>query len=106
MNTYIRAIPQFDPARPEGAFDLAGGWAWFSQVEVLSRGQSPRIQAASEVDPEVLARISAPRGVVAGLDLSRPHIMHPRNRRIWRVELAAVRETIWRDIQDPHDLGA
>lgn len=75
MKTYIRAIPQFDPARPEGAFDLAGGWAWFSQVEVLSRGQSPRIQAASEVDPEVLARISAPRGVVAGLDLSRPQIM-------------------------------
>ncbi len=75
MKTYTRAIPQVDAARPEGALDLAGGWAWFSEVEVLQRGQPAQVVPASRVSADVLDRITAPRGEVAGLDMASPQIM-------------------------------
>jgi len=46
---YYRAIPQVDVARHGDAFTLAGGWAWFTQAEVLSRDAAPQIIAASDL---------------------------------------------------------
>lgn len=75
MTTYYRAIPQSDAARPEEAMTLAGGWAWFTQVECLVRGQAPQIIAAQDVPAEVLARMTAPRAEIAGLSMAEPQIM-------------------------------
>ena len=72
---YYRPIPSTDPARPDGAFTLAGAWAWFDRVEVLSRRAAPQIVAAEALPDTVRQRLTAPRAPVAGLDLSRPNIM-------------------------------
>lgn len=72
---YFRPIPMHDPARPAGALTLAGGWLWFDRLEVLSRGAAPRLIPAAEAPPEVLARLTAPRAPIAGLDMGRPQIM-------------------------------
>ena len=75
MKTYFRAIPQFDAAQPDDAMPLAGGWAWFAEVEVLRRGQAPEIIPAKDVDREALALITETRGTVAGLDMADPQVM-------------------------------
>ena len=72
---YFRPIAMTDPARPAGAFALAGGWSWFDRVEVLSRAAPGRIIAASEVPAAVLHRLTAPRADFAGLRLDRPRLM-------------------------------
>ncbi|WP_417247997.1 dihydropteroate synthase [Celeribacter sp.] len=72
---YYRPIPSTDPARPEGALTLAGGWTWFDRVEVLSRGEAPRIVVAADLPDPVRHRLTAPRPPLAGLDLSRPNLM-------------------------------
>jgi dihydropteroate synthase len=75
MKTYYRAIPQVDAARPSGAFELAGGWAWFTQVEVLRRGQAAEVLPADQLPDDELAQITGPRGTLAGLDMASPQIM-------------------------------
>lgn len=75
MTSYYRAIAQTDLACPDHAHSIAGGWAWFSHVEVLSRSQPSRIIAADEVPAQELHRITAPRHSMCGLDLRRPVIM-------------------------------
>jgi dihydropteroate synthase len=75
MTAYYRPLPQLDAARPAGALTLAGGWCWFDRVEVLSRHQPPRILAAADVPQEVLARLTAPRAPLAGLDMAQVHVM-------------------------------
>lgn len=65
----------FDPARPAHALPVAGGWCWFAHVEVLERGRPPEVIPLGEVEPAVLARLSAPRPDFAGLPLARPHLM-------------------------------
>ncbi|MFZ3580779.1 dihydropteroate synthase [Loktanella sp. DJP18] len=75
MTLYYRPVPQTDPARPEGAQTLAGGWCWFDRVEVLSRDAAPRIIAAADLPDDVRDRLTAPRTAVAGLDMGRPRIM-------------------------------
>ncbi|MFN3281474.1 MAG: dihydropteroate synthase, partial [Tabrizicola sp.] len=72
---YFRPIAMTDPARPAGAFALAGGWCWFDRVEVLSRAAQGRIMPASEVPAPVLHRLTAPRPAFAGLTLDRPRLM-------------------------------
>lgn len=72
---YYRPIAMTDPARPAGAFALAGGWTWFDRVEVLSRAAQGRIIPASEVPAPVLHRLTAPRPAFAGLTLDRPRLM-------------------------------
>lgn len=61
---YYRAIPSVDVARPDGAKRLAGGWCWFSHVEVLQRGQAAQVVAACDVPQDVLAMLVAPRPIV------------------------------------------
>ncbi len=72
---YIRPIPVIDPARPAGALPLAGGWCWFSHVEILQRGQPARIVPAMDIDAEQRDRLSAPRPDFGGLTMATPHIM-------------------------------
>ncbi len=73
--SYFRPIPRLDPARPEGAFVLAGGWTWFDTVEVLSRDGAPRLMAAADLPEDTLARLTAPRPSLAGLVFDRPSLM-------------------------------
>ena len=72
---YLRPVPQTDPARPDHALPLAGGWAWFTQVELLERGVAPRIVDLRELPPEVLALHVAPRPGLAGLRFDAPRVM-------------------------------
>ncbi|MEM6303574.1 MAG: dihydropteroate synthase [Pseudomonadota bacterium] len=53
---------------------LAGGWAWFTQIEVLSRSGAPEIIAAREAPGDVLARLTAARSGT-GLVMARPNVM-------------------------------
>ena len=73
--TYYRPIAMTDIARPPHALTLAGGWCWFSQVEVLQRGGPSRLAPVSEVPDAVLSRLTAPRAPLAGLAMDRPQIM-------------------------------
>ncbi|QJF52019.1 dihydropteroate synthase [Roseobacter ponti] len=75
MKRYIRPLPQSGPGRPAEAFDLAGGWTWFTHVEVLSRDTAPQVMPASELSGTELQRLIAPRTPVAGLSFGRPRIM-------------------------------
>ncbi|MEO1605456.1 MAG: dihydropteroate synthase [Pseudomonadota bacterium] len=75
MSTYLRPIPQVGPARPEGALLLAGGWAWFTHVEVLQRDALSRIIDVQSVGPEGLDALVKPRSAISGLDFSAPVLM-------------------------------
>ncbi|WP_319826416.1 dihydropteroate synthase [Thalassovita sp.] len=74
MKQYYRPIPQIDPCRPEGALPLAGGWAWFDRIEVLTR-DSARLIPAKDAPAEVLDRLTTPRAAVAGVAMDRPSVM-------------------------------
>ena len=73
--TYFRPIPLTDPARPLGAMPLAGGWCWFSHVEVLSRDAPPQVIDARDLEAATLARLCAPRADFGGLSMASPRIM-------------------------------
>ncbi|WP_278876842.1 dihydropteroate synthase [Paracoccus yeei] len=68
MSDYFRPIPC-----DHGRWRLAGGWVRFSQLELLARGQPPRV--VDSAPPEVLEALTAPRPAVLGLSLDRPRIM-------------------------------
>ena len=72
---YYRPIASVDPARPEGALPLAGGWCWFAEVEVLRRDATPRIVPVAQVPGEVRDRLSAPRPAFGSLPMDQPQIM-------------------------------
>lgn len=71
---YYRPVPSSDPARPDTALPLAGGWCWFDRVEVLERGRVPVVVPATDMPADVLARLTGPRAF-GGLSLDRPRIM-------------------------------
>lgn len=75
MTTCYRPLIITGPERPAQALRLAGGPLWFDRIEVLSRGAAPRIIAAQDAPPDALARLTAPRAPVAGLDMGRVQIM-------------------------------
>lgn len=58
---YYRPLVQGDVARPPTSLDLAGGWGWFSHVEVMSRGQKPRVVAVDQVPSAALETLTIPR---------------------------------------------
>ena len=72
--TPYRPLAQTGPA-PKGAQCLAGGWCWFTQVELLEPGQTSRILPIADVPSDALARLTAPRMPFAGLDWAKPHVM-------------------------------
>ncbi|MEP3296946.1 MAG: dihydropteroate synthase [Pseudoruegeria sp.] len=75
MTQYYRPIPQIDPARPATALPLAGGWCWFSHVEVLSRLAAPQIIPADALPSLISDRLTQGRAPIAGLGFSRPNLM-------------------------------
>jgi dihydropteroate synthase len=72
---YYRPIACVDAAPPPGALRLAGGWAWFTHAEVLTRDGPCGHVAACEIPEDVLARLTASRPALAGLSLDRPRVM-------------------------------
>jgi len=72
---YFRPLVQTGPARPAGALRLAGGWGWFTDVEVLARGRVPRIIPAADIPMDVAERLSIPRRDVGSLRMDRPRVM-------------------------------
>lgn len=72
---YYRPIASVDPSRPAGALPLAGGWCWFSQVEVLRRDAPPEVVPVSALPAEVRERLSAPRAAFGGLRMDLPQVM-------------------------------
>ncbi len=75
MKSYYRPLAQTDVARPLDAKTLAGGWCWFTHVEILQRGQPSQVRSVVEVPSDVMARLCTPRKPVCGLDLSAPELM-------------------------------
>ena len=75
MSLYYRPIPLTGPERPDMALRLAGGPLLFDRVEVLTRDAPPRIIPADQAPADVLARLTAPRAPIAGLDMARTNIM-------------------------------
>lgn len=60
--------------RPDRAVSLAGGWGWFSDVEVLERGRVPVVIPADQCDVD-LTPLTAARAPIADLAWHRPHVM-------------------------------
>lgn len=72
---YFRPLVQTGPARPDTALALAGGWGWFTQVEVLSRDAPSDFIQASELPQFARDALCAPRPPVAGMSMDCPRIM-------------------------------
>jgi len=75
QHRYFRPIVQTDPCRPEGALTLAGGWAWFAEVEELHRDGSRGHLPARALPEEARAALTAHRPAIAGLTMDRPRLM-------------------------------
>lgn len=75
MTDYFRPIASTDTFRPHNAHPIAGGWTWFTHVEVMRRNRPSERIAANELSADVLMRITAPRPDKAGLGMDRPTIM-------------------------------
>ncbi len=72
---YIRPIPMRDPARPDDALPLAGGWCWFSYVEILRRNTPADRVHIADLDGATRARLSDARPDFGGLKMDVPRIM-------------------------------
>lgn len=72
---YFRPIVMTDRHRARGALPLAGGWCWFSDVEVLARGRPARVIPAQDCPSDVLFRLTLPRPAICGLSMDRPRLM-------------------------------
>ena len=75
MTEYYRPLVQIGPVRPDTALQLAGGWGWFTHVEMVSRSKTSQVIEAAEIPADVLARLTTKRAAVAGLSMDRPQIM-------------------------------
>ncbi|MEY8880280.1 dihydropteroate synthase [Donghicola sp. XS_ASV15] len=75
MRDYFRPILQTGPARPQGALTLAGGWTWFTHVEVLNRAAAPKVVSATDIPAEARDALCVPRANVARVPMESPTIM-------------------------------
>ena len=75
MRDYYRPLVRSDAPRPEDAQPLAGGPRWFSHVARHRRDGSVTRIHASEIPTDALARLTAPRAPLLGLDMRQPQIM-------------------------------
>jgi len=73
--SYLRPLAQTGPVRPAEALQLAGGWAWFTHVERLSRGAAPEVVPVAALADDERAPLTASRAAVAGLSMDTPRIM-------------------------------
>jgi dihydropteroate synthase len=71
---YFRPITSYGQ-KPQGARIIAGGNAWFTHAQVLSRQHPPAIIAAEDMPSDILENICALRKPFAGLDMSHIHVM-------------------------------
>lgn len=71
---YYRPITHYGN-RPENARAIAGGNAWFTHAQVLSRKNPSQIISADEIPAPELERLCVPRPAFAGLDMSHAHVM-------------------------------
>ena len=74
MKQYFRPLVQVGAARPDTALPLAGGWGWFTHVEVLERGRAPVVISADQAYYDLSALTHA-RAPIAGLEWDRPQVM-------------------------------
>ncbi len=72
---YYRPLVQIGPARPAGAATLAGGWCWFTHLEVLTRRDKPRVIGLADAPDAVLNVLTMPPADVGGLNLEQPRVM-------------------------------
>jgi dihydropteroate synthase len=75
MTEWFRPIAQTDALRPADARPLAGGWAWFTMAERLTRAGSRGLVPATSVPADVLDRLTTSRAPFAGLELDVPRLM-------------------------------
>lgn len=75
MKSYFRPIVQTDVSHPPQAKRLAGGWCWFTHVEVLRRGQHSVQIPAQELPADILERLTSARADICGLQLTSPRLM-------------------------------
>jgi dihydropteroate synthase len=55
--------------------ELAGGWGWFTHVEVLQRGAPARVVPVSDLPETPGHQLTKPRIDIAGLSMDRPRVM-------------------------------
>ncbi|MDF1726324.1 MAG: dihydropteroate synthase [Sulfitobacter sp.] len=72
---YLRPLVQSGPGAPREALRLAGGWGWFTHVEVLVRGRVPQVVRVSDVTPGALDSLLHSREAILGLDFDQPRTM-------------------------------
>ncbi len=75
MTKYYRPILQTDTDRTGGSYNLAGGWCWFNQLEVIDRNGPAEQIPAKELPAHVLEYLTAPRPPIAGLGMGQPRLM-------------------------------
>lgn len=75
MTQYFRPLPQSGPARPAQSERLAGGWTWFSHVEVIERGRPAEVVPLRDVPASAMTALVKARPPVQGLDLAVPRVM-------------------------------
>jgi len=75
MTRYIRPLVQTGPARPRDAHKLAGGWCWFTHVEILSRTAAPSVVPVTSIEAGELAALVTERPAIAGLSFDGPRLM-------------------------------
>ena len=68
---YYRPIVQSDIARPKNALTLAGGWGWFTHVEILQRGAEPEVAEIGVLPKDAVLALTSERRAFG----ARPHIM-------------------------------
>ena len=71
---YYRPLVQCGP-KPPDALVLAGGWAWFDRVEVISRDGPAAFLAASDLPEAARAALTRERAPMAGLSFDWPRIL-------------------------------
>lgn len=72
---YYRPIAQTDRCRPKGACAIAGGWAWFTHAQCITRGGGAEVVPLMDIPTNILDNISSKRAPICGLDMATPQIM-------------------------------
>jgi dihydropteroate synthase len=75
VTLYFRPLVQQGAARPADALALAGGPLWFTHAERIDRSETSRVVPVSDIPAAWRARLSAPRALVAGLDMAHSQVM-------------------------------
>ena len=75
MSVYYRPLVRNGPRDGAQGKSLAGGAAWFDTVAVHSRDAETVYRAAADIPADALEALTSPRAPIAGLDMSRSHVM-------------------------------